>query len=343
MHCAIDRQFQTVIGTLQALSTSASIDAADYRQFHQDASRVMATQPQWFAIILLSTDGQQMVNTRLPWGTPLLDAAEPESLRRVVATQQPAVGSIRQPQRGGSDLVFAVRVPVQRDGRMRFVLTGVMRVGMLDSVVPAPSHEAQEWTRSIIDPDGTIAVRTRGSEGYVGTKSPPAFLERLQRTPESVTRETTREGLAVYAASSRSTDGWSAVVVVPRDALDGPLRTSLLQPGARRRAGDAGWLCGVRLRIPAAVRRPRRRDHRGGGCRRGTARWCGLPRTRWRPSGCSSRSPPPPRSSNDVPLNATSSCDAPMPRLPPRKRRTARRISSSRCLVTSCAIRWRQR
>lgn len=225
---AVDRQFQTVIGTLQALSTVASLDTDNYEQFYQDASRVKATQPNWFAIVLLTVDGQQVVNTRLPWGTQLLEAADPESLRRVAETRQPAVGAIRTPQRGNTDLVFAVRVPVMRDGVIRHVLSGIMRVELFDAVVPAPGHQTQEWTRIIYDPLGTIAVRTRGNDGFVGTKGSPAFLERLKRAPESVTKESTRDGLSVYAASSRSVDGWSAVVVVPRDALDGPLRASLV-------------------------------------------------------------------------------------------------------------------
>ena len=84
----------------------------------------------------------------------------------------------------------------------------------------------------------------RGAPAARATSAPePTGVLSGQRTPESVTRDAATCRLCREQPEHRRVD---AVVVVPRDA------------------GDAGWLCGVRLRIPAAVRRPRRRDHRGG-------------------------------------------------------------------------------
>jgi signal transduction histidine kinase len=86
---------------------------------------------------------------------------------------------------------------------------------------------SEEWTRTILDGEGTIAVRTRGAEDYIGTRATDAFRERLRREPETISSETTREGAPVYAATSRSTHGWTTVVVVPRTALDAPLWASM--------------------------------------------------------------------------------------------------------------------
>jgi hypothetical protein len=46
----------------------------------------------WYTVLLLSEEGRQLVSTRLPWGTPLMNVQEPESLRQLVARGEPVVG-----------------------------------------------------------------------------------------------------------------------------------------------------------------------------------------------------------------------------------------------------------
>ena len=70
-------------------------------------------------------------------------------------------------------------------------------------------------------------MRTRGAEHFVGERAPEAFLQRLDRSPETISRETTREGIRVYAATSRNTYGWTSVIVVPTSILDAPLWASM--------------------------------------------------------------------------------------------------------------------
>ena len=224
----VDRQFESVVGTLQALTTSEALERGDLKTFQQEARRVQATQTGWYAVTLVSTDGQQLVNTRVPSGTPLVESAEPESLARLFRNGRPTVGSIRLLTRDGLELpLFAVRVPVLEAGALKFALTAVLRAEALAGVMPQARDESDEWTRTVLDPDGTIAVRTRGSLDYVGTRATPDFLDRLQRAPEAVSSEVTREGARVYAATSRGAYGWSTVVVVPAGVLDGPRRSSM--------------------------------------------------------------------------------------------------------------------
>jgi signal transduction histidine kinase len=222
---SIDREFAGTMSTLGALATSPSLDRGDLAAFHAEGVRVQATQPGWYTIVLLSPDGQQLVSTRLPWSTPLMHVVEPDSLQRLVASMRPVVGMIRRPPQGGPEVVFPVRVPVVRNGQLKYALSAIVNVESLARVIPGQLPE--EWTRSILDPEGMIAVRTRGAENYVGTPAPEAFRERMRQSAEMVTRETTRDGVPVYAATSRGAYGWTAVIVVPRAGLDTPLRASM--------------------------------------------------------------------------------------------------------------------
>jgi hypothetical protein len=192
-----------------------------------EGSRIQATQPNWYAVMLLSLDGTALVSTRRPWGTSLLPSAEPDSLGRVVETHQPVVGAVVRPPRGGPEHLFPIRVPVMRNGALRYALSAIVYVESLARVVPRQLANSEEWTRTILDGEGTIAVRTRGAEDYIGSRASDAFRKRLRRAPETISSETTREGAPVYAATSRSAHGWTTVIVVPRTALDAPLWASM--------------------------------------------------------------------------------------------------------------------
>jgi signal transduction histidine kinase len=223
---ALDREFDGTIRALEVLAAEPALQRDDIAAFDQDARRVQATQPGWYSIVLLSSDGQQLVNTRIPWGEPLGTVVDPESLRRLVATKAPVVGRVRSAP-SGPDYAFSVRVPVTRDGRVRYALSASVTVGWLARIVPPQSPESEEWSRNILDPDGTIAVRSRGPEEYIGTQASEAFKARIREARESVSSQTTRDGVPVYAAVSRGAYDWSAVVVVPHATLDAAMTASL--------------------------------------------------------------------------------------------------------------------
>jgi signal transduction histidine kinase/ActR/RegA family two-component response regulator len=223
---ALDREFAGTISILEALATSPTLDHQDLEGFHAEGRRIQSTQPGWYSIVLLSPDGRQLASTRLAWRTPLRPVVEADSLRRLLETRQPTVGVIWTAPDGPEHL-FAIRVPVVRGGEIKFALSAIVNIESLARVVPRQLANSEEWTRSILDSAGTIAVRTRGAENYLGAPASEAFRERIRRGPETITSETTREGVPVYAATSRSAYGWTTIIVVPRSALDAPLDASM--------------------------------------------------------------------------------------------------------------------
>ncbi len=83
------------ISTLHALATSPALDDTNLEAFYLEGRRVQATQPGWDTIMLLSMEGEQLVSTAAPLGTPPVRTIEAASLQRVIATKQPAVGVIQ--------------------------------------------------------------------------------------------------------------------------------------------------------------------------------------------------------------------------------------------------------
>src|SRR5437879_9907774 len=112
---AVDEALGSTVTTLDALATARSLARGELNDFHAEARLVLATQPDWKDIILLASDGRQLLIPARPWGAPLPSASEPASLEAVVLTRRPVVGDIVRGRLSG-DHAVPVRVPVIRNG-----------------------------------------------------------------------------------------------------------------------------------------------------------------------------------------------------------------------------------
>jgi signal transduction histidine kinase/ActR/RegA family two-component response regulator len=229
----LDNAMWGTIRALKALAASEHLDDRSLEAFYGEARLVSQTQPSWLAVGLMSPSGEQLVNTTHPWGATLAAVTDPDSLRRVVESNAPVVGDLTT-DRPGVGLSFAVRIPVVRDGALRYVLSAILTPQALTNIVASQLPPEEEWTRTIVDRQGTVVARTRDPERYVGQRSPKLFLGHIHDDMEDVYQDTTMEslggeGVTGYVAFSRAAfSGWTAAVVVPVEAVEGPVRQSIL-------------------------------------------------------------------------------------------------------------------
>ncbi|MEH1939678.1 MAG: ATP-binding protein [Nostoc sp.] len=223
----VEREVSSTTRTLQALAASDRLDESELKNFYNEAQRTVQTQPTWLCAILLMPDGQQVANTSVPFGISLPLANELKSLRRVVETRQPTVGSLAFGNRGRK-WAFPIRVPVIRSGKLRYVLTAVITPKALASVVKTQTPIDGEWTRTVIDDRGIVVARTRNPERFVGQRGTPSFLKRIASATEGVYRETTLEGAPVYVGFRRANfSHWTTAVVVPIEVIESPARRAM--------------------------------------------------------------------------------------------------------------------
>ena len=248
---AFDREMSGSIRTLQALAHTRALEQGALEDFHAESQRVLATQPTWRHVLLATPEGEVRMSTAVPWGGELPQLVERESLERVVATRAPLVGNMRRGPRG--QLSVPVRVPVLQGGQVRYVLTAVISPEVLGDVVSRQASADLEWTRTLVDPQGTVAARTRTPGNYVGQSATPQFLTNTRAAPEGVYPGTSLDGQPVYVAFNRNgLWGWTAAVVSPRSVLDAPLRRSAAALGALGLAllvlsGAGAWLFSRRI------------------------------------------------------------------------------------------------
>jgi signal transduction histidine kinase/CheY-like chemotaxis protein len=223
----VELEVSSTTRTLQALAASEHLARGEFKSFYAEVKRAAQTQPTWLTTILLTPDGRQLVNTKHPFGKPLPLVNEPISLWRVVETQQSTVGDLASSSLT-RNLAFPVRVPVIRDGMLRYVLTAVITPKALASIVQRQTSIDGEWTRTIVDGQGVVVARTRSPDRFVGKRGTPSFLKRIGEASEGVYRDTTLEGVQVYVAFSRTRGSrWTAAVTVPVEVIEEPARRAM--------------------------------------------------------------------------------------------------------------------
>ncbi|HEV7393633.1 MAG TPA: hypothetical protein VGO08_18475, partial [Burkholderiales bacterium] len=116
---AVDREIGAAEAALRVLATSRALARGDLHDFYEQATAARTSESAW--ILLFDRDGQQVVNTRFPYGDPLPRRANPERVANVIASQRSSVsdmylGAITQRD------ILTVDVPVPIEGGKRYVL-----------------------------------------------------------------------------------------------------------------------------------------------------------------------------------------------------------------------------
>src|SRR5262245_37530951 len=122
---AVDAELRRSISVLELLAGTPLLDRGDLPQLHQLVQRSLAVRRHWLAVNLAEPGGKQLMNTQFAPGEPLPQIVERASFERMVQSRLPTVGPLSKGPFGR--VAFTVRVPVMREGRLRYVLTAVVK------------------------------------------------------------------------------------------------------------------------------------------------------------------------------------------------------------------------
>lgn len=223
---AVDRELASLASSLDMLGLATSLTAGDLEAFHVRAAEVR--ERLGITAVLRDTEGRQIVNPRLPWGSPLpqgnlpLPAEEAWRGARALVSDLFIGAAAQEP-------IFAVQVQVPRreQGAPPYLLSASLPVTRIRQVL-VDLALPEGWTLAVVDGSGTILARNTRHEAYVGRPATQDLRENT-RGIEGTWRGTTVDGEAVLAAYARSRlSDWRAAVGVPEHVLTLPLRRSLM-------------------------------------------------------------------------------------------------------------------
>jgi signal transduction histidine kinase len=118
-------------------------------------------------------------------------------------------------------MYFPVRVPVLRDGELRYVLSAVVKPeAILDVVMRQRAPE--DWVISVFDAANQHVARSRVHAEYLGGAPAPS-LQTLMASPasEGFGQSYALEGDRIYSAYHRLRSGWTIAPGIPAAQLEG--------------------------------------------------------------------------------------------------------------------------
>jgi two-component sensor histidine kinase len=236
----IDRELDRASITLETLATSAALARGDLAGFHEQASH--ALRRDMAGILLVDHTDQQLINTRVPFGSALPKTADPQTAQRVFDSKQRQVsdlliGSVlRQP-------VINVEVPVLAGDAVRYVLIMALDATRFESLLHDQRLEPQ-WVTGVTDNKGIILARSERHAEFVGKPLPKELLE-SSRAAKGVFRATSVAGANILRATVRSRiAGWLVSATVP---------VSYVEASRKRGQFFAAALMGTALVLGAAL------------------------------------------------------------------------------------------
>jgi signal transduction histidine kinase/ActR/RegA family two-component response regulator len=222
----VDAELGRAIAVLDALATAIVLDRDDISGFRIRAQRIVDTQRNWAAVMLADPTGKRLLDTRFPPGALLPQIAEKGSFAALLQRHTPMVGNLARDPQG--DLLFAVRVPVIRDGSLRYVLSAIIKPEAIREVItrqPVPP----DWVISVFDANGRRVARSRAHAENLGGQA-AVSLQALMASgaDEGVGQTFALEGDRIYTAYSRLKDsGWSVAPGIPASLVEGAVYRSL--------------------------------------------------------------------------------------------------------------------
>jgi uncharacterized protein GlcG (DUF336 family) len=243
---AIDAELAASIWALNALATSDAVTREDFRTMHGELVRFAQARPDVVAISVADNQGHVMLRSTEPMGTTVRQAIEPASLAKVLATASPHVGPMIKGPLG--QFVYAVRVPVLKQGRVKYVLTAGVRPLRVRDILQRQNRPA-DWVIAVFDSEGRRVARSRNNDASPGGPPSPSLSALLSSTTsaEGVGLTKALEGDGVVTAFVRlPTPKWVVAVGSPAalvDVMSGATLTLYVLAWVARCWCPSDWHC----------------------------------------------------------------------------------------------------
>lgn len=248
---SIDRELQDMATTLRLLVTSPELERRDLRAFHNRTQNSLRSNSLY--VILVDAAGQQQLNTRLPFGTPLGKVSNMPALESVLSRRVTEASNVFFGTTSGKH-VFNISMPLPREvsasGAAMIITQNAEDLQKLIST----EGLSEGWTVAIVDGSGHV-VTSLGANALSSGTAFPADTLKLMTGFKGTIEDVDGELKQMYGYAQITGWTWKAVVWGPIDAAQASILTTwrqLISGGAVFLAVGMliAWLVGRQLRIP---------------------------------------------------------------------------------------------
>jgi two-component sensor histidine kinase len=220
---AIDRQAAVGVAVAETLASDQALQAGDWKDFHARARRVMDERTGW--VVVTDIDGQQIVNTLRPYGSPLPRSQRANELTKALLEGKSKVSDLRMGAVARKPVV-TVGTPVHIGGKP-YILSYVVEAASFTSVF-RQQRVPDRWIATLLDNNRKVIARSAQNEIWTGHSASADMTENLKHSTEGVSKSISLAGVPTMVAYTRSPQtGWTLVVAIPRADLNRTVTTSV--------------------------------------------------------------------------------------------------------------------
>jgi signal transduction histidine kinase/ActR/RegA family two-component response regulator len=220
----IDGDLYRAQSVMRTMVNSQALANADMPRVYREMQAMNAGTGAW--MVLYNERGEQILNTRLPYGSVLGVRPNPGEVAQMLNAGKGWITGMRWRAALKNSFV-AVEEPLDLGPGRRYVLAQAYSPDWFTSAFTG-RELPPGWMAGVADRDGAVISRTR-SPARTGTRITPELLRALSQPGADVLRHVNLEGVEVYDVFSHSRlSGWSVTIGAPVDGIDRPVWTSAL-------------------------------------------------------------------------------------------------------------------
>lgn len=217
----VDRQLTGMLTTLRVLATSRAMERGNLFDFYRRAHEALDGSDAY--LIVADEQMNQLLNTRVPFGTPLGKIADVETAQHALATGEAAISDVFFGETAQGWVFNVIQPIVTEDGLARLLILtqdASSLAGLLSS-----QNLRGGWNSVLVDRQGMILASS-----YMSSDVGKSFFLHDERRPTSTTmREVMQVDGQAYEAirSFSAVSGWETIVWAPSAVIHAPMARTM--------------------------------------------------------------------------------------------------------------------
>ena len=213
----VERELYSSEAALHVLADSHYLKTGDMAAFYEHAKTASRGPASW--TVLLDENGQQLINTIVPYGTTLPPPVARARVNMVLETNRTLVSDVISGPLT-KRLVTTVNIPVRLPNGQRYVLVQSFSTDHFNQLI-ATARVPQEWLVAIIDKQGHFIARSLNREELVGKPARPELVQAAARQDAGMIRHRTIEGTEAYDVFTHAgLSGWTVAIAAPTSLIE---------------------------------------------------------------------------------------------------------------------------
>ncbi|MDB5933597.1 MAG: hybrid sensor histidine kinase/response regulator [Massilia sp.] len=221
----VDRELYSAEAALKVLAASPALGDGDMAAFYRQAKMASRGPTGW--TFAQDGDGKMLMNTYLPFGSPLPKAFYPSLVRHVMSTGKTEVSNLLDGA-ASRRLITTVNVAVPLAGGQRYVLSTALSTDHFNELL-AGVNVPPGWLVAIIDDNGRFIARNLNPAEMVGKPARPELVAAARRAYAGQLRHSTLENVeSIDVFTHSSLSGWMVAVAAPVELIERSARHASL-------------------------------------------------------------------------------------------------------------------